>query len=112
MTAPLQAQLVADRAKLRQLLQLHPDWTCSQFMRELNRSRNWVKDWTKRFRFADPLDQSLLWGKSHVPHKPHKPPDPRLLDRILEFRNNPFNGLKRIPGPKTLLYKKGLSTIT
>lgn len=104
MSSTSQATLVATRAKLRTLLSLHPDWSHSRLALETARSLNWVRDWRKRLREADPADQTVLWGKSHAPHTPPPPPDPRLMDRLLELRTNPPENLKRIPGPKTLLY--------
>ena len=88
MSSTSQATLVATRAKLRTLLSLHPDWSHSRLALETARSLNWVKDWLKRLREADPADQTVLWGKSHAPHTPPPPPDPMLLDRLLELRTN------------------------
>ncbi len=104
MTAALQEQLVADRAKLRQLVLRHPDWACAQFMQATQHSHSWVKTWLKRFKEVPPDDQAVLWGKSHQPKKLPQSPNPILLERILELRNHPPANLKRIPGPKTLSY--------
>jgi hypothetical protein len=100
----LQEQWVADRAKLRCLLRDHPDWSLRQLSEATNRSTAWVKDWKKRLLAASPNDQTVLWGLSHAPHKPHQSPPQLLLDRLLEWRTNPPEGLKRVPGPRTLLY--------
>ena len=100
----MQEQLVADRAKLRHLLQLHPDWSNCQLAEATQRSKSWVKDWRKRLKEANPTDETVLWGKSHAPHTPPPPPSPVLLDRLLDLRTNPPAELNRVPGPRTLAY--------
>ena len=47
-----------DRLKLRQLMQMHPDWKQGDFVRATNRSVTWVKKWRKRLRDADAEDQA------------------------------------------------------
>ena len=104
MSTTLLEQLVADRATLRQLLRAHPDWSIRQLSEATNRSVSWVKDWKKRLNSTAPEDEAVLWGKAPTPHKLPAPPPPLLLERLLELRLNPPEGLKRVPGPKALAY--------
>lgn len=104
MSASSQAQLVADRANLRHLLCEHPDWSRPKLAQQTERSLSWVKTWQKRFKQVPDNDETVLWGKPPIPHKLPKPPHPLLLERLLEFRQHPPDGLKRVPGPKTLRY--------
>src|SRR5687768_4284218 len=47
-------QLLVDRRRLRDLLDLRPDWKHKDFADALGRSLSWVKKWTKRLRQAVP----------------------------------------------------------
>ena len=99
----MNAQWVADRGRLRSLLKLRPDWNIQDFADALGRSCAWVKKWRKRLLLA-PDDDAVLQGQSCAP----RTPPPRLaqvvVDRILDIRDHPPEGLNRIPGPKTILY--------
>lgn len=97
-------ELIADRSQLRLLRQQHPNWSLARLAKELGHCRNWVKKWLRRIATAAPDDQLVLHKLSNVPRKPPPPPPALLLDRLLEFRDHPPQDLKRVPGPKTLLY--------
>lgn len=94
----------AERRMLRHLLTLHPDWTTPQLASCLGRSRSWIKKWRKRLREADPQDQQVLLGQSRARHTPPPAPDPLLVQRILELRDTPPEGLQRTPGPRAIAY--------
>jgi transposase InsO family protein len=108
----MNAQWLVDRRRLRSLLKLRPDWSIQDFADALGRSRAWVKKWRKRLLQAAPDDDAVLQSQ---PCARHTPP-PRLaqvvIDRILDIRDHPPQGLNRIPGPKAILYYLQLEATT
>ena len=77
-----EADLVADRARLRKRLYEHPAWPRQEYADLIGRSLGWVKKWMKRLREAAPTDEavereSLLYPQaptaSHQPgsHRAH-----------------------------------------
>ncbi len=92
------------RVNLRQLLQQHPDWTQTHYAEELHMSLGWVKKWKKRLREADPQDAQVVLGRSTARHHPPERLDEAVVDRLLQYRDEPPEGLNRTPGPKALLY--------
>ena len=100
----MEEQWIIDRSRLRQSMREHPDWTKRQLAEEVGRSISWVKKWRRRFREADPDDDSMLYGLSRARHNPPPSIVEEVVERILEIRDNPPDNLKRTPGPKTILY--------
>ena len=100
----MEAFYYAARGNLRRLLQLHPSWTRAQFAQATGMSLGWVDKWKKRLASAPPEDEAVLRGLSRAPHHPHPRLDPLVVDRLLEMRDQPPEGLGRTPGPKALLY--------
>jgi hypothetical protein len=100
----MEEQLYADRAALRRLRQTHPDWTQRELAAHLGRSVAWIKKWTKRLRAAPPDDMSVLRSRSRA--RKHPPPSvpAAVVARILEIRDQPPEGLQRVPGPRAILY--------
>jgi hypothetical protein len=100
----MEEQWYADRGRLRELLQRHPDWSKQALAAELERSLGWVKKWCRRLQAAPPDDEAVLWGHSRA----RKHPPPRLsqevIDRILAIRDHPPANLQRVPGPRAILY--------
>jgi hypothetical protein len=94
----------ADRIRLRHLLRTHPGWSHRARAAEIGRSVGWVKKWTKRLRAAAPDDDDVLRGLSRRRKHPPPPWDDRVIDRILEIRDQPPEHLRRTPGPKAILY--------
>ncbi len=94
----------AERAALRCLLRTHPDWTRAELATHLGRSLSWVKKWTQRLRAAPPDDTHVLWSRSRAYTGPYHRWEDAVVDRILEMRDQPPEGLRRIPGPKAILY--------
>jgi transposase InsO family protein len=93
-----------DRVLLEQLLRRHPDWTVPQLAAEVGRSVSWVKTWRKRLREADPADLNRFSSHSRAHHAPYYRWDSRVEDKIIAMRESPPENLKRVPGPKALLY--------
>jgi Homeodomain-like domain-containing protein len=99
----MEAQWLADRTTLRTLLRTQPQWTVRDLAEAIGRSRGWVKKWRRRLRGALPEDDAILHSHSRARKHPPPPLDPRVIDRILEIRDQPPDNLQRTPGPKTIL---------
>ncbi|HEV8636907.1 MAG TPA: integrase core domain-containing protein [Chloroflexota bacterium] len=93
-----------DRARLRCALREHPGWSGARLAQELGRSRSWVKKWRRRLAAAPPDDEAVLVSRSRA--RIHPPPSiPRLaVERILAIRDDPPAGLRRVAGPRAILY--------
>ena len=93
----------ADRENLYWLHHRYPSWTQQQLAEALHRSQAWVYKWLKRFEQelapGKPLPQ-VLQGHSHQRHHPPEHLDPFVVERILEIRDHPPEGLRRTPGTK------------
>lgn len=100
----MEAVYYAARANLRRLLIAHPSWTRAQFAQATGMSRSWVDKWKKRLLSVPLDDEQVLYGLSRAPHHPPPRLDPEVIDRLLEIRDDPPEGLGRTPGPKTILY--------
>jgi Integrase core domain len=100
----MEDQYYADRATLRHLLRTHPEWTQKEMAASIGRSVAWVKKWAQRLRAAPPDDTSVLWSRSRARHHPPPRVAPAVVERILEIRDQPPEGLRRTPGPKAILY--------
>lgn len=95
------------RANLYSLWQRHPEWSHPQFAAALGYSKDWVKKWLKRFRKelaeAIPLEKIFQGHSRARKHPPPKTP-PFVIDEILSIRDQPREGLRRIPGPEAIQY--------
>lgn len=100
----MEDQYYADRATLRHLMRTQPDWTQKEWAAAVGRSVAWVKKWVRRLRTAPADDTSVLWSRSRARHHPPPRVAPAIVDRILEIRDQPPEGLRRTPGPKAILY--------
>jgi transposase InsO family protein len=90
------------------MMQQHPEWTQPQLARALSRSLSWVQKWQHRFGKGETLSQSqvhqIALGQSRARKTPPERIDTRIEELILEIRDHPPEGLRRTPGPKTILY--------
>src|SRR5947208_95149 len=102
--ACMEAVYYAARANLRRLLTQHPTWTRQQYAQAVGMSLGWVKKWLKRLREAPPQDEAVLQGQSRARKHPAQRISQQVVDRLLELRDQPPEGLARRPGPKALLY--------
>jgi len=100
----MEAVYYAARANLRRLLTQHPTWTRQQYAQAVGMSMGWVKKWITRLRAAPPQDEAVLQGQSRARKHPPERLSQRVVDRLLELRDQPPEGLGRTPGPKALLY--------
>ena len=100
----MEAVYYAARANLRRLLSQYPTWTRQQYAQAVGMSLGWVKKWRKRLQEAAPDDDIVLQGQSRARKHPPERLSQTVIDRILELRDQPPEGLGRTPGPKALLY--------
>jgi transposase InsO family protein len=100
----MEAVYYAARGNLRRLLRLHPTWTRAQLAQATGMSPGWVSKWKKRLFSAPPDDEQVLRGLSRAPHHPPPRLDSLVVDRLLEIRDEPPEGLGRTPGPKAIKY--------
>jgi hypothetical protein len=100
----MEALWVGQRAHLRHLLHLHPDWTGQQLADAVGCSTSMVYKWRRRLAAAEPHDVTVLFSRSRAPH--HHPPriDEQVKERVKEIRLEPPEGLQRTPGPVAILY--------
>ena len=100
----MEAVYYAARANLRRLLTQYPTWTRQQYAQAVGMSLGWVKKWLKRLREAPPNDEVVLRGQSRARKHPPERISQVVVDRIVEMRDQPPEGLQRTPGPKAILY--------
>jgi hypothetical protein len=100
----MEAVYYAARANFRRLLGEHPTWTRQQYAQAVGMSQGWVKKWSKRLRAVPPDDEAVLHSQSRARKHPPERISEEVVDRILEMRDQPPEGLRRTPGPKALLY--------
>ena len=100
----MEAVYYAVRANLRRLLHLHPQWTHSQYAQAVGMSVGWVKKWKHRLQEAEPEDEQVLHSRSRARIHPPECISQVVVDRIIQMRDEPPEGLRRTPGPKALLY--------
>jgi transposase InsO family protein len=100
----MEEEWMRDRALLRDLLEQTPQASPQELAQATGRSVSWVKKWRQRLREGDPHDPSVLCSRSRAHHAPYFRWDDRLTQRIVEMRLSPPENLKRVPGPRALLY--------
>ena len=100
----MEEQWMKDRARLRQLMHRHPDWTNRQYMAVVGRSRKWVQKWKKRLQGTGLDDRAVLCSQSRVRKTPPQPYDPVVIERILTLRDEPPEAVPRKLGPLPILY--------
>jgi len=100
----MEAVYYAARANLRRLMGLYPQWTHQQYAQALGMSAGWVKKWKKRFQEAEPADEQVLHSRSRARKHPPERISQAVIERIIQMRDEPPEGLRRTPGPKALLY--------
>jgi hypothetical protein len=98
----MEAEWLCKRATLRWLLQSFPHWTNQQYADYLHASKGWVKTWKKRLRAADPSDLTVLHARSRARKTPAPPLHPLIVERIVQIREHPPEGLQRVPGARTI----------
>ena len=100
----MEEEWMRDRALLRDLLQKTPQASPRELAQAIGRSVSWVKKWRKRLTEGDPHDPHLLCSQSRAHHAPYFRWDIQVTKKIVEMRFSPPENLKRVPGPRALLY--------
>src|SRR5215472_16246762 len=100
----MESEWFTQRAMLRWLSGQHPRWTQEELAAAVGRSRSWVAKWLARLKAADPHDLSVLHSRSRARHTPPPSTPKAVVERILAIRDNPPEHLRRVPGPKAILY--------
>ncbi len=100
----MEALWISQRAALRCLARQHPDWTQTELATAIGRSRSWVTKWLARLNAAAPEDLSVLYSRSRARHTPPTSTPPAVVERLLALRDDPPEHLRRVPGPRALLY--------
>jgi transposase InsO family protein len=100
----MEEEWMRDRALLRDLLEKTPHASPQELAQEIGRSVSWVKKWRKRLTEGDLHDPSVLCSDSRAHHAPYFRWDVRVTQKIVEMRLAPPENLKRVPGPRALLY--------
>ncbi len=97
----------AARANLSHLLHLHPDWSQAELAAALDYSKEWVKKWRKRLReeraAGVPLEH-ILQGHSRARKTPPLKTHPLVVEQVLAIRDQPPQGLRRVPGQEAIRY--------
>jgi hypothetical protein len=97
----------AARANLYYLSQQHPDWSHTELAAALGCSKSWVEKWLKRFQeeLAAGLGLERIWqGHSRVRKTPASQTHPLVIQQILTIRDQPPDGLRRVPGQEAIHY--------
>lgn len=100
----MEAEWIADRAALRWLVHHHPDWTQAELASAVGRSRSWVVKWLPRLNGTASDDLAVLLSHSRARRTPPPSTPNAVVERILAIRDEPPEHLKRVPGPKAILY--------
>lgn len=100
----MEEQWFVDRVRLRELLRRNAQASKRQLAEDTGRSIGWVKKWRKRLLASGLDDEDVLRGLSRAPHAPHSSIRPEVVTRVLEIRDHPPGNLRRIPGPRSILY--------
>src|SRR5437667_10903295 len=99
----MEAVYYAARGNLRRLMRLHPQWTHQQYAQTVGMSHGWVKKWKQRLQEDEPEDEQVLHSRSRARTHPPERISQTVIDRMLQMRDEPPEGLRRKPGPKALL---------
>jgi hypothetical protein len=100
----MEEEWMRDRALLRDLLEETPHASPQALAQAIGRSVSWVKKWRKRILEGTSDDPCLLCSRSRAHHAPYFRWDGRVSQKIVEMRFAPPENLKRVPGPRALLY--------
>jgi len=95
---------IAERGKLRALLNNQAKLSNSQLADMCGHSGTWVKKWKKRLKNSAADDLNALRSQSRKRHELPRPLDKRIETAILEIRDQPPTDLNRVPGAPTILY--------
>ncbi len=97
----------AARANVYYLSQQHPDWSQAELAAALGCSKSWVEKWLKRIpselAAGERLEQ-IFQGHSRARKTPVPKTHPLVVEQILAIRDQPPDGLRRVPGQEAIHY--------
>lgn len=98
----MEEQWMVDRGQLCDLLLDQPHLHYRELAQIVGRSLSWVKKWAPRLR-RYPNDDGVLrrWTSPRTYTRPSR--TPLVVRKILDIRDHPPDGLRRVPGPKAIL---------
>jgi len=103
----MSASYYAARANVSYLRQRHPNWSHADLAAALGYSVSWVEKWLKRIRCelaaGEQLDH-ILQGHSRARKTPPPATQPLVVEQVLAMRDQPPQGLRRVPGPEAIHY--------
>src|SRR5437764_9440234 len=97
----------AARANLYFLRQQHPSWSQAELAAALKCSKSWVAKWLKRLGedlAAGQRLEEVLQGHSRARKTPPPPTHPLVVEQVLAIRDQPPEGLRRVPGQEAIHY--------
>lgn len=100
----MEAAWVRKRQHLYFLRQSHPHWSKVKLSQEVEGCYTWTKKWCNRFDEADSDDADLFASQSRARHHPPEPIAQEVVDEIIKIRDDPPDGLNRVPGPIPIQY--------
>ncbi|MCP4486036.1 MAG: sigma-70 family RNA polymerase sigma factor [Gammaproteobacteria bacterium] len=90
------------RITLNYLKEEHPDWTYQQFAEITGMSYGWVRKWYNRLEEKG-NDPERFKSESRAPQNTQVKVEQKVVEKILEIRDCPPDGLNRTPGPLTII---------
>ena len=99
----MEEQWIVDRGQLRDLLLDQPHLCYRELAQIVGRSLSWVKKWVPRLR-QFPNDDCVLERQTSPRTYTRPSRNPLVVRKILDIRDHPPDGLRRVPGPKAILY--------
>ena len=94
------------RGNLYQLWRENPQQKRSELAAAVGYSRSWVEKWLRRFQEGggEIEDVTLFYSRSRARKRSNPKIDAAVEAAILAIRDDPAEGLRRTPGPQTILY--------
>jgi len=104
----MEVEWISARARLRHLMQAHPDWSIRQLHRqiaqELGYCFEWTRQWYHRIKAADPHDEQVLLSRSRRRETPYTVVSQQVEAKIIHLRDTLSRAYNRRVGARNILY--------
>ena len=104
----MEVEWISARARLRNLMQTHPDWSIRQLHRqvaqEIGCCFEWTRKWYHRIQAADPGDSSILFSCSRRRKTPYPVVSEPVEAKIIHLRDTLSKAYNRRVGARNILY--------